>query len=369
MISNTDSTLFIYRNWYIRVKEYNSQAAYNLKMLRFTASSRPLCVLLSSLLLGCFSGLRAEEPNRDPMHARLVTSDIPNFWQVFDKATLKNAADLFQREYIDVGSPGLHGFLQSRIVNGHALAGTVAARAQYYAAIRANTLAVDQKPEIKQAIQASFRRLKEIYPEAIFPDVYFLIGRMNSAGTTNGSQALLIAVEMNARDEKTPVEELNNWEKAVVGQIEHLPHIVAHELIHIEQSQANPQRSNGNQTLLAQALTEGGADFLGEMISGGIINRVQRAYGNEHERDLWAEFSGAMHGTDASHWLYQGDKSKGRPADMGYYEGFKICEAFYKRASDKREAIRRIVALSDPDAILKEGGYGETFASGTTGKP
>jgi hypothetical protein len=303
------------------------------------------------------------------MRARLVTSDIPNFWRVFDKASLKDAADLYQREYIDAGTPGLHGFLQGRIVNGRNLAATVAARPRYYAAIRKSTLTLDQKPEIKEAIQASFRRLREIYPEAIFPDVYFLIGCMNSAGTTDGGKGLLIGVEMNARDESTPVDELSNWERAVIGQIAHLPNIVAHELIHIEQRHANPQRGmNSRGTLLERALAEGGADFLGEMISGGTINRVQRAYGDEHEQELWNEFSAAMHGTDSSHWLYEGDRAKNRPADMGYYEGFKIWEAFYKRASDKAEAIRRILATSDPDALLKEGAYGEAFPSGGAGK-
>jgi len=339
---------------------------------RFRLSTRK--VMSSPLLLVLFllanTSAQTPEPNHDPMKARLITSDIPNFWRVFDKARLKDAADLFQHEYIDVGSPGLQAFLQGRIVNGRALAATVALCPRYYAAIRESTLAFDQKPEIKEAIQKSFRRLKEIYPEAIFPDVYFVIGRMNSAGTTGGGKALVIGVEMNARDESTPIDELNSWERAVIGKIEHLPHIVAHELIHIQQRQANPLReTTGKETLLAQALAEGGADFLGEMISGGIINRVQRAYGDEHEQALWTEFSAERNGTDSSHWLYEGDKANGRPADMGYYEGFKICEAFYKRSSDKREAIRRILVISDPDAFLKESGYGETFASGAAGKP
>ena len=334
-------------------------------------ASRSLVSLAAFAALLVCEGVHAQtaEPNRDPMKARLVTSDIPNFWRVFDKASLKDAADLFQREYLDPGTPGLHGFLQSRIMNGRALAATVAARPKFYAAIRESTLSVDQRPEIKEAIQASFRRVKEIYPEAIFPDVYFVIGRMNSAGTTDGGEGLLIGLEMNARDETTPIDELTNWERAAIGQIARLPNLVAHELIHIEQVQANPLHEiTGKATLLEQALSEGGADFLGEMISGGIFDRVQRAYGDEHERALWTEFSAAMRGTDSSHWLYEGDRAKDRPADMGYYEGFKICEAFYKRASDKQAAIRRILAMSDPDALLKESGYGETFPSVGTRK-
>jgi hypothetical protein len=310
-------------------------------------------LLLALVTLAAVAPAQSPAPksNQDPDRARLVTSDIPAFWRVFDKASLKDASALFEREYIDPGSAGLHDFLKSRIQNGRALAATVAARPRYYSAIRESTLAVDRNDAIKEAIRTSFRRLKQIYPDAVFPDVYFLIGRMNSAGTVSSS-GLLIGVEMNARSESTPVDELNAWERAVTGRIASLPNIVAHELIHIQQPADRP-----NATLLLQSLTEGGADFLGEMISGGIINQVQRDYGNAHEQALWAEFQKDMAGTDISHWLFQGDRSKDRPADLGYYIGYKICEAFYRRAPDKREAVRRIVHISDPEAFLKESGY------------
>lgn len=299
------------------------------------------------------SAQQPPKPNQDPDAARLVTSDISVFWRVFDKAPLKDAAELFQREYIDPGTAGLHDFLRSRIQNGRYLAGTIAARPRYYAAIRGNTLAVDQTPAIKEAIRASFRRLKEIYPDAVFPDVYFVIGRMNSAGTVSSS-GLLIGVEMNARSESTPVDELTDWERAVIGQIANLPNIVAHELIHIQQPHGGAKT-----TLLQQALSEGGADFMGEMISGGIINRVQRSYGDAHEQALWTEFRKEMLGADWSRWMFQGDRAKDRPADLGYYIGYRICEAFYRRAADKREAVRRILQITDPEGFLKESGYGE----------
>jgi hypothetical protein len=271
---------------------------------------------------------------------------------VFDKASLKDAAELFQREYIEPGTAGLHDFLESRIQNGRYLAGTIAARPRYYEAIRESTLAVDKTPAIKEAIRASFHRLKEVYPDAVFPDVYFVIGRMNSAGTVSSS-GLLIGVEMNARSESTPVDELTDWERAVTGQIANLPNIVAHELIHIQQPDGAAQS-----TLLEKALNEGGADFMGEMISGGIINRSQRTYGDAHEQALWAEFRKDMLGADLSGWLFQGDRAKDRPADLGYYIGYKICEAFYRRATDKREAVRRILRITDPEGFLRESGYG-----------
>ena len=81
-------------------------------------------------------------PNHDPARARLITRDIPNFWCVFDQASLTNAAELLQRDYFDAGTTGLHDFLASRIQNARLLA-AVAARPRYYAAILSNTLALD----------------------------------------------------------------------------------------------------------------------------------------------------------------------------------------------------------------------------------
>jgi hypothetical protein len=221
-----------------------------------------------------------------------------------------------------------------------------------YAGIRKNSLAVDGSPEVKEAIRVGFRRLKALYADAVFPDVYFVIGRLNSAGTTS-SDGLLIGVEMNGRDESTPVDELTSWERAVTGRIADLPHIVAHELVHIQQSNAGGE----GRTLLLFSLREGAADFIAELTSGAHTNRAQHAYGNAHEHELWKEFRKDMQGSDLSHWLFQGDRATDRPADLGYYIGYKICEAFYRHASDKSEAVRQIIRITDADAFLQESGY------------
>src|SRR5579871_200158 len=80
-------------------------------------------------------------------------------------------------------------------------------------------------------------------------------------------------------------------------------------------------------------------------------------FGDDHEQELWTEFSAAMHGTETNRWLYEGDKAQGRPADMGYYEGYKICQAYYNKATDKQAAVRTILEMKDPEGFLKESGY------------
>lgn len=306
---------------------------------------------LAAISLFAAAAAGAQElTNHDPASAQLVTSDIPRFWRAVDQATLLGAANTLQTIYIDSGSAGVHDFIEGRIGSGDNLAAVVAGHPRYYAALRANTLSVDTASTIKAAIRRSLTRLHELYPPAVFPNVYFVIGAMNSGGTSTAS-GLLIGVEMNARDTTTPTGELSAWQRTNTGMLMNLPGIVAHELIHFQQP------ATQGTSLLARSLMEGAADFIGDLISGQTINRVQHAYGDAHEAALWAEFQPAMHGSDVSHWLYQGDKSVGRPADLGYYVGYEICKAYYTRARDKRIAVRDIINITDADAFLNASGY------------
>jgi hypothetical protein len=311
---------------------------------------------LALVVLACPVFAQAPASTHDPSAARVISADISRFWHVFDglpqdSASLAKSGAVFQRGYIDSGSVGLHDFVDRRIRSGDHLAAVVAAHARYYGAIRRNTLSVDTATRVRDAIRVSFRRLAALCPEAVFPDVYFLIGAMSSAGTAS-PHGLLIGVEMNARDDATPIDELDAWHRAVIGRVADLPFIVAHELIHIEQ-----RPMDSEPTVLDVALHEGGADFVGELISGGLINRVQHAYGDAHEAKLMAEFSRARDTKHLADWFYQGDKAKDRPADLGYYEGYKIAEAYYRRAPDKTAAVCRIMRGTDARDLLRQSGY------------
>jgi hypothetical protein len=309
----------------------------------------PLLCLLA--VAACPAG--GQQPavtNRDPDAARLVTSDIGRFWAAYDGATLATAGQRFDSLYLAPGTPGLHGFVRGRIAAGRMLAATIASRPRFYASIREVTMAIDTAATVRIAIRQSFHRLRELYPAAVFPDVYFVVGRLNSGGTAVPA-GLVIGAEMYARTPGTPVDELSSWERAVVTTFDVLPAIVAHELVHYQQAPSLER------TLLARALREGAADFVGELISGQLLNRAQHAWAAPREAALWAEFRAARAGTDVSRWLYQGDQAGDRPADLGYWMGYRICQAFYERAADKRAAVARILAVTDAEAFLAESGY------------
>jgi hypothetical protein len=299
--------------------------------------------------------------NHDPNAANLVTSDLPNFWKAWAQASAAATTDekdkIYQTEYLDKGSAGLKDFVQERIESAKNLVAVTEKHPKYFAALNEITPRVLQ---MEPAIRSSFGKLKELYSDAVFPDVYFLIGRMNSGGTT-GNSGLLIGLEMHGKTPQTDMTEMDSWLKNVLGPVDELPGIVAHELIHYQQG---PDED----TLLAQAIHEGSADFIGQMISGQDTNARLREYGNAHEAALWRGFSKDMKGKDFSHWLYEGDKSKDRPADLGYYMGYRISESYYQHAADKKKAIRDILTVTDYEKLLRESHYADKFAPANSGK-
>lgn len=314
-------------------------------------------ILTAAFLCHAQNPAQRAKMNHDPDAAKLVTSDFGNFWRAYQQAAAASTADerekIYQRDYLDKGSPGLQDFIQSRIQSAHKLVAALDAHPKYYAALQSVTSRV---PQMEPGIHASFRKLKELYSDAVFPDVYFLIGRMNSAGTT-GDSGLLIGFEMHGQQPDTDMSEMNSWLKSVLGPVDELPGIVAHELIHYQQNDADTP------TLLGQSIHEGTADFVGEMISGQTINKHLRSYGDAHEAELWGQFRKEMAGKDVSRWLYQGDASTDRPADLGYYIGARIAESYYQHNSDKKQAIRDILTVTDYDAFVRASHYADKFSA------
>lgn len=292
---------------------------------------------------------RFEADHADPAGAKFITTDVDRFWQVYAK--LPTAADpvgLLNREYLDAGTAGLQDFIPNRILGGANLYAALRKYPRYYAAIRANTLRV---AGVETAVRQSFRRLKALYDEAVFPDVYFVLGTLDSGGTST-SNGLLIGLDMFGLGPGVPMDELGDWHREVIHSTDVLPSIIAHELIHFQ------QKHEGG-TLLARAIHEGSADFVASLISDGTFNQAAYAYGYAHEAALWKQFQAEMRGTEASKWLYGSSRRDGHPADLGYFMGFRIAQAYYDRAADKRQAIRDILTSGDFERILKDSHYGE----------
>ena len=61
------------------------------------------------------------------------------------------------------------------------------------------------------------------------------------------------------------------------------------------------------------------------------------------------------------HWMYEGKVVNGRPADLAYFVGYRITQAYYDKAADKKIAIATIMNFENADKLLNDSGYAERF--------
>lgn len=292
----------------------------------------------------------------DPLQAKLVTSDITNFWRAYDQAArdTAHAEAIYQRAYFDKGSVGLQDYYLAKIISTKQFVANQRAKPAFYRAIRPNTL---QIATFTSQIRAGFQKLKELYPEAQFPNVYFVIGRWTSAGTATDN-GMLIGADQLCRTVDTPLGELNLWARNNFGALDMLPIVVAHEHIHYI------QKKSGDATLLRGALDEGMADFLAELTTGRNPNGRLQAYGLAHEKEIWADFSKEMSGTSWRNWIANGDQETAdKPADLGYFVGYRICQSYYEEMADKQQAVHDILNIGSASAFLAKSRYAEKLAA------
>ena len=268
----------------------------------------------------------AQNFSDNPYNAVFETSDTDLFWKQFDKIGTSKE-NPFQ-EYIEKGSLGVKGFINGRIINADSLLAKVNIRKADYLSSK-NVLKDISSKEKK--IRASYSALKYWYPKAKFPPIYFVYGRFNSGGTIS-ENGIIIGTEMQKN-------------------LNFISGLVSHELIHFQQN------TEGENTLLKNCLNEGGADFMGEFISGESINSAYFQYGEKNKDKLCREFVTILKDSDNQDWLYGTTGKDDRPNDLGYWIGYKICEAYFNKQTDKHKAIDEIINIKNPFQFLKESGF------------
>lgn len=320
-----------------------------------------LLLLLPLLLMGCGSD-QSTAPDAgittDPAQAQLVTEDVDRYWRAYEAGGRAGSTAAFQQRYLDSATAGLQDFIGLRQLTATSLVQVAAAYPSYLEAVRGWWRTTPDRNTVLNTIRANYATLKSRYPEAIFPPVTVLVGRYSTGGTVSG-RGLLIGLEFFGRDAQAPLGELNAFARDnQKSWMRDLPPLVAHEHTHFLSGRAGSTSGRSGATLLARSLNEGVAEFIGELASGEpTYLRFFRVW-QANEAAYFAEFLREKDGTDISRWLYnQGSTTGGRPGDLGYFIGYRIAQAYYARATDKAQAIRELIALRDPAALLAQSGY------------
>jgi hypothetical protein len=263
---------------------------------------------------------------------RIIDSDVDNFWKAFDLLISDTTKNPFV-EYLNYGTIGLADFVPGRIESAERLKRHVLNRIDFYRHIRESIYTYKNYTD---KIDQIYEKFHAIFPDAVLPMVYFVIGRENSGGTATRN-GLSIALEnfSYSETEKSP-HGLNSSMHNIVD-------VIAHELVHYH------QKTNNEGNLLYQCLKEGSADFIAEILVSGLnldspLWKERNAYGKKNECTLWNEFIKSKDDTTYGPWLYADTEHK--PADMGYWIGYKVCETFFKENRADKNVYNSLLEIS-----------------------
>lgn len=287
--------------------------------------------------------------------ANISTADVDHFWEAYDSlATTRDSIGTLQRLYIDRATLGLKEFIKARNFEAGEYVTLIKKFPLFWASIRSNTERIASR---KVEIEIIFQKFKEMYSAFKPPNVCFAIGCLRTGGTTQ-PDLIMIGSEIASANSSTNATEFRGWLMYVLSSSSDITAMVAHEAVHTQQKN-NRGYAKGyhDNRLLTQSIREGCADFIGSLLTGSVFNSIQYEYGLAHEAELWKEFQQHMHEEDFSRWLYNGNKSLDRPADLGYFIGYRICERYYNQSKDKTKAIRELLNIKNYPELLKKSGY------------
>ncbi|SDM26038.1 DUF2268 domain-containing putative Zn-dependent protease [Siphonobacter aquaeclarae] len=288
----------------------------------------------------------------------VLTLDIDHFWEAYDHLRYArsrwDSVLTFQHLYFDRATNGLQDFIAARQWTPDQFVRAVARWPRYYASVRPYT---EEAKKSAPLIEEVFQQFKQLYGNFEPFKVCFGIGFRNTGGTVS-NRFVLLGTEMVTAGKNVDFSEGNPaWKPDPAKKEPNIPAsikgIVAHECVHTQQ----PGQTDSLAVQCPQlysCLREGAANFVAELITG---KSGASPYGEAHETALWKEFKSTLCRDNANLWLYNGGTSKDRPSDLGYYIGYKICQAYYRKATDKRLAVKEIIELKDPLSFLVRSGY------------
>lgn len=203
--------------------------------------------------------------NDNPRKVKFISSDVENFWIAY-KTALKdtiNRKKIFKKLYFDKATGGMNDYMGSKVSSIDKFITTTKLYPKFYASIDLKTKIIKKR---EQEFFSTFIKLKEIYSQAKFPDVYFVVGAFTSGGTVSNN-GLLIGINQYYISKEVALNEFDFKLRSRLNNWSFLPNVIAHELIHFQQNGLKAEK-----TTLSYVIKEGMADFIGELISGATSN-------------------------------------------------------------------------------------------------
>lgn len=269
----------------------------------------------------------------------IQTEDVDRFYGLYEATGGRPTAEQVQRDYLDKGTAGLRHLTQVRNVTAENIARAAATQPQLYANARSCLAAL---PRIRDRLRATFEKLLELYPQADRPPVTILVSRGRPLAIAGPGTGVQVALEAMCSDVAAKILGADVDDRFV--------NVIAHEYIHVQQP---PERARP--TVLQRALEEGVAEFLGELISGGVSNVAVHASAQGRELEIETRFAADLDKTDLSDWF--DNTTADQVGQLGYWTGYRVARAYYEAAPDKPAAVREMLQITDAKAFLAKSGW------------
>lgn len=306
-------------------------------------------LLSRALIVFLLSAVAAAAPAGETIHRPTVSStDIDHFWDAYDEALATDdpvgQTQILQRRYIDRGTPGLKAFMAVKGYSAQSYVDAIRAYPRYWTSIRPHTLRA--RSAIAE-LEPELRKFQALYPRLRPAAIYLAIGALKSSGTTQDDK-VLIGAELATGDASVDTSDMppkmRDWLATYFRSrpFETMSLLTMHEFVHTQQ-----RGPGGN--LLGQALYEGVADFVAERVTGRKPRLPYVEYGPANETAIKAAFVQQMEGENTDDWLYNDTDNAFKVRDLGYYVGYAICDAYYRKAADKKAAIAQMIELDFTD--------------------
>lgn len=293
--------------------------------------------ILASILIFLFGHYSFGQESK----TKIVTSDIDNFWIAYD--AINKTTDSLERIkiikdlYIIKATEGLKGMIAAREYEDYEFVSAILNYPKYWNSIRPNTanLIMD-----KEQIEQYFAKLKEVYPELKPTTIYFPIGVFRSAGTYHENNVLLGAEFMLA-NRNSDLSELP--ERVRKGMTDYMPYdiplIALHELIHTQQKRWE------HLSIIHRSVAEGVAEFISTLISQRPLSPGVK-FGKQNEKRVLERYMiEIFRDDDVGNWLSSKNQNELEVNDLGYYIGYEVCERYYNKSTDKKQAIKDLIEL------------------------
>ncbi|UZO80391.1 hypothetical protein NBT05_15720 [Aquimarina sp. ERC-38] len=279
-------------------------------------------------------------------YKNIVTTDINNFWEAYDKITSTQDSTL-QYQYLDSlyfkkGTEGLKAIRQVRNYTLQDYLRTINNYPEFWTSIRENTLKANQ---FSSELQDGIEKFSKIYPDLKPAKIYFTIGAFRTNGTTLDS-LVLIGSELAMADKHTISTEFPKEEREDrrtffdSSPIDNLVLLNIHEYVHTQQK---PMVHN----LLSLSIYEGVAEFVSVKAMDVPSAAPSIEFGKKNADSVRDKFEQEMFYTNNRFkWLWSsGTSNEFGVRDLIYYIGYQMAENFYEQAENKKEAIKKLIEL------------------------